>query len=100
MERKKLQKILIFTFHYIILLFFLLGLYLCLKKKRKEVFIPLLMIFYFTFIHLFLLAIPRYRIPIMPLVLAVAGGGLYRIIQQDFYHGDTENTKVHKDRNN
>ena len=81
LEGKKLQKILIFTFHYTLLVFFLLGLYLCLKKKRKkEVFIPLLMIFYFTFIHLFLLAIPRYRIPIMPLVLTIAGGGLYSVI--------------------
>ena len=80
LEGKKLQKVLIFTFHYILLLFFLLGLYLCLKKKRKKVFIPLLMILYFTFIHLFLLAIPRYRIPIMPLVLAIAGGGLYSVI--------------------
>ena len=80
LEGKKLQKILIFTFHYILLIFFLLGLYLCLKEGRKKIFIPLLMIFYFTFIHVFLLAIPRYRIPIMPLVLIIAGGGLYGLI--------------------
>ncbi len=80
LEGKNLQKAFIFTFHYILLFFFLLGLYLCLKEKRKEVFISLLMIFYFTFIHSLLFAIPRYRIPIMPLVLAIAGGGLNGII--------------------
>ncbi|MBA7580333.1 hypothetical protein ES708_22224 [subsurface metagenome] len=80
LEGKKLQKVLIFTFHYILLIFFLLGLYLCLKERRKKIFIPLLMILYFTFIHMFLLAIPRYRIPVMPLVLAIAGGGLYSVI--------------------
>ncbi|HCG77471.1 MAG: hypothetical protein COZ37_05930 [bacterium (Candidatus Ratteibacteria) CG_4_10_14_3_um_filter_41_18] len=81
LEGKNLQKIIIFIFHYSLLFFFLLGLYLCLKEKRKEAFIPLLMIFYFTFAHIFLFAIARYRIPIIPLVLAIAGGGLYRIIQ-------------------
>ena len=79
LEGKKLQKVLIFTFHYILLIFFLLGLYLC-PKKRKEVFIPLLMILYFTFAFTLSLAIPRYRIPIMPLVLAIAGGGLGKIV--------------------
>ncbi len=81
LEGKNLQKAFIFTFHYILLFFFLSGLYLCLKEKRKELFIPLLMIFYFTFIHSLLFAIPRYRIPIMPLVYALAGGGLCRTIK-------------------
>ena len=81
LEGKNLQKVFIFTFHYILLPFFLLGLYLCLKEKKKRVFIPLLIILYFSFIHIFLLAIARYRIPIMPLVLAIAGGGLYETIK-------------------
>ncbi len=80
LEGKKLQKILIFTFHYTLLIFFLLGLYLCLKEKKREAFIPLLMILHFTFAFTLSLAIPRYRIPIMPLVLAIAGGGLGKIV--------------------
>lgn len=81
LEGKDKEKILIFTFHYILFFFFLLGLYLCLKEKRKELFIPLSIILYFTLIHILLLALPRYRIPVMPLVLAIAGGGIERIIK-------------------
>ena len=60
------------------LLLFLFGVFWAWKTRNAVVCLPVLMIFYFTFVHLFLLAIPRYHVPVLPLVAAIAGGSWKR----------------------
>ncbi|MFA5392911.1 MAG: glycosyltransferase family 39 protein [Candidatus Ratteibacteria bacterium] len=80
LDKRPTAKILVFAFQYFLLLFFLFGVFSAWKERNARVCLPVLMIFYFTFAHLFLLAIPRYHIPVLPLVAAVAGGGLLKIL--------------------
>ncbi len=82
LEGKNLQKALIFTFYYTLLLFFLFGIFFSFIEKERRIFIPLVAILYLTFVHMFLMTVARYRIPIMPLVLAIAGKGLQEIVQK------------------
>ncbi|MFH2069138.1 MAG: glycosyltransferase family 39 protein [Candidatus Omnitrophota bacterium] len=79
LDKRPAAKILIFTFQYLLLLLFFLGVFFVWKERNARVCIPVLMIFYFTFAHLFLLAIPRYHLPVLPLIAAIAGGGLKRL---------------------
>ena len=77
--KRPAAKILVFTFQYFLLLLFFSGVFFAWRERNVRVCLPVLMIFYFTFAHLFLLAIPRYHVPVLPLVAAVAGGGLRRL---------------------
>jgi 4-amino-4-deoxy-L-arabinose transferase-like glycosyltransferase len=76
LDTRPAAKILIFTFQYFLLLLLLFGAFSAWRDRNVRACIPVLMIFYFTFVHLFLLAIPRYHVPVLPLVAAVAGGSL------------------------
>ncbi|MBU2494903.1 MAG: glycosyltransferase family 39 protein [Candidatus Omnitrophica bacterium] len=76
LDKRPAAKILVFTFQYLLLLLFLSGVFSAWRERNVRVCLPVLMIFYFTFVHLFLLAIPRYHIPVLPLAAAIAGGSL------------------------
>ena len=72
-------KTLVFAFQYFLLALFFIGVFFAWRERNARVCLPVLMIFYFTFVHLFLLAIPRYHIPVLPLVAAVSGGSLTKL---------------------
>ncbi|MCX5642132.1 MAG: glycosyltransferase family 39 protein [Candidatus Omnitrophica bacterium] len=78
LDKRPAAKILVFAFQYFLLLLFLFGVFWAWKTRNALVCLPVLMIFYFTFVHLFLLAIPRYHVPVLPLVAAIAGGSWKR----------------------
>ena len=79
LDKRPAAKILIFTFQYLLLILFFFGVFSAWRERNVRACIPVLMIFYFTFVHLFLLAIPRYHVPVLPLAAAVAGGSLKRL---------------------
>ncbi len=76
LDKRPAAKMLVFAFQYLLLALFFLGVFFARKERNIRVYLPILMIFYFTFVHLFLLAIPRYHLPVLPLVAAIAGGSL------------------------
>jgi MFS family permease len=63
------------TFHYAILAFALAGLAVLALRRRWEAVVPATLIGGITVIGGFLLGIPRRNVPLMPLVLALAGAG-------------------------
>ena len=75
LENSLSAKILIFILQYFLLFLAVLGIRSAFQEKNPFVFIPILMITYFTLTHIFLLAIPRYHIPVLPLVAVIAGRG-------------------------
>ena len=83
LKGKEPLKILLYMFHYLLLFFFAIGVHFIFKERNKEqrlyaLFI-LLPILYFTILHTVLFAIPRYRIPVMPLFIIFAAAGMYSI---------------------
>jgi len=76
LDKRPVAKGLIFAFQYLLLILSFFGAFSAWKERNVRVCLPLLMIFYFTFVHMFLLAIPRYHVPVLPLAAAVAGGSL------------------------
>lgn len=82
LDQRPAAKILVFAFQYLLLLLFFFGLFYAWRERNTRIYLPVLMVFYFTFVHLFLLAIPRYHIPVLPLVAAVAGGSLKRLMPE------------------
>lgn len=76
LKGKSLIKGLLYTIHFLTLFLFMLGLIFLSRNWTVPALSPLLMIFYFTFIHVILFAIPRYRIPITPFILVFAAAGL------------------------
>ncbi|NOX98091.1 MAG: phospholipid carrier-dependent glycosyltransferase [Nitrospirae bacterium] len=84
LKGKTLSKDFLYTIHFLLLFFFALGLWFSLRKRTFAILTPLLIILYFTLIHVILFAIPRYRIPITPFILIFSAMGLYRAINLIF----------------
>ena len=83
LEGLPLIKIIIYIFHYSLIGLFFLGLIIIIIKHSFQTLfiIPLSMIVYFTGIHAALVALPRYRIPIIPMVIIFSAYGLSEIIR-------------------
>lgn len=84
LKGKVLIKGLLYTFHFIILFFFVLGLRFVKRNWTIAALPPLLIILYFTLMHVILFTIPRYRIPIIPLILVFSAIGFYQVINLIF----------------
>jgi 4-amino-4-deoxy-L-arabinose transferase-like glycosyltransferase len=67
---------LLYAGHFILLAFFVVGVKRAFSELNPGITILFLMIFYFTLTHVVLFAIPRYRIPIMPLVIVFSAVGI------------------------
>ncbi|MFH0797378.1 MAG: glycosyltransferase family 39 protein [Candidatus Omnitrophota bacterium] len=79
LEGRQIEKVVLFILQYLLLFLAVLGIRAAFQEKNRLVFIPILMITYFTLTHIFLLAIPRYHIPVLPLLAVIAGKGIRRL---------------------
>ena len=77
LKRKPLLAILFRIFHYSLIVLAIVGLIQTTKNQiRNPIYLPLLCIIYYTLIHSALMALPRYRIPILPFVIFYAAHGI------------------------
>jgi len=74
-----LIKFLLYAIQSIVVFFFVLGIWFLIKDWDIVKAVPVTMIFYFTIMHSLLFAIPRYRIPIDPLILTIASIGIWHL---------------------
>lgn len=72
----------LYIFHYITLVLFIIGFSTQQGNTSQGRWIAMTTIVYTTVLHSILFPIPRYRIPIIPLVLVFAGSGLVRLFPQ------------------
>ena len=75
-DRAVIRKLFYVT-HFLLLMVFVIGLKRAVLELNPGILVLLLMISYFTIVHVILFAIPRYRIPIIPLVIIFAGAGIF-----------------------
>lgn len=80
LEEKPTLKFLLYMIHLPLLFCFILGCVSSLKNLSPPMIIVLCPLVYFTLFHALLFAIPRYRIPIIPLFLIFAALGLQNLI--------------------
>lgn len=90
LKNKMLLRVTIHLIYLTVLFFFILGVWFLRKQKDVSVLPILFMILYFTLIHSLLFAIPRYRIPITPLVIVFAAAGV-QVVYKAYKSGKISN---------
>lgn len=70
----------LYILHWLTLLLFIVGFSAPLIRGSRERWVAMTLVIYFTLIHGALFAIPRYRAPIIPIVLVFAGSGIARLL--------------------
>jgi 4-amino-4-deoxy-L-arabinose transferase-like glycosyltransferase len=71
----------LYAIHFVLLVLFAAGMKKSFSELNPGITVLLLMIVYFTLTHVILFAIPRYRIPIMPLVIIFASRGILEFMR-------------------
>ena len=83
----------LFMIHFPILILALIGIYMS-NIRKKEVLLLLSLLFYYTMIHAVTLAVPRYRLPVMPFLIMFSSVVIVDIVFRLIKKGDTNNNEM------